>query len=56
MEIKFKESGEGPGIGVFKSGDVREDISDSIAKMLIKRGLAEEVKPLKSNKDKDGGE
>jgi hypothetical protein len=42
MKVRFLKDGESPEFGVFKKGDVK-DLDPSIERVLIKRGIAENV-------------
>lgn len=53
MLVKFLIDGESPGLGVIKKDDKRI-VSDSIGRIFIERGLAEEIKPKKEMKENGG--
>lgn len=53
MLIKFFEDGDSPDIGVFLK-DYKRIVPESLGRIFIERGLAEEIKPKKEMKENGG--
>lgn len=53
MEVRFLSGGESPEFGKFDEGDKRE-FPDTVARLLIKRGLVAEIKTKAAAKAEGG--